>query len=89
MSKPIAELSLEDVIPVCMSIEGATGLQCYFSDWWKPELGFKNRFNFLLGELKTKIEEIEVGQDDPDVLADGNIKDRLVQGLNFFKGLLS
>lgn len=89
LSKPIAELSLEDVIPVCMSIEGATGLQCYFSDWWKPELGFKNRFNFLLGELKTKIEEIEVGQDDPDVLVDGNIKDRLVQGLNFFKGLLS
>ena len=89
LSKPTAELSQEDVILVCMGIEGATGLQCYFSDWWKPELDFKNRFNFLLGELKTKIEEIEVEQDNPDVLIDGNIKDRLVQGLNFFKGLLS
>ena len=56
-----------------MGIEEATGLQRYFSDWWKPELDFKNRFNFLLGELENQIEEIEVDRDNSDVLVNGNV----------------
>ena len=73
LSKPTADLNQEDVIPVCMGIEEATGLQRYFSDWWKPELDFKNRFNFLLGELENQIEEIEVDRDNSDVLVNGNV----------------
>ena len=70
LSKPTTDLSQEDVIPVCMGIEEATGLQCYFSDWWKPDFDFKDRFNFLLGELESRIGEIEIEQDKPDVLVD-------------------
>ena len=73
LSKPTTDLNQEDVILVCMGVEKATGLQHYFSNWWKPEPDFKNRFNSLLKELENQMEEIEDGQDNPDIPVDGDM----------------